>query len=132
MTPVGSLEQPATDNDTTALLCSTAGLYDASTTELLDEPREAAMPEAGDSCDENSPADARAADFRDCSPEYLALQRRFAEARNHFVILPAGNRSRLYQGLKRLLDIVGALFFIVLFSPILLVTYVVLAITSKC
>ncbi len=131
MTPVGSLEQPTTDNDTTAMLGSAAESYNASPTALLDEPGEAFTPAAGDSCNDNSPASAQAADFRDCSPEYLALQRRFAEARNHFVILPAGNRSRPYQAMKRLLDIVGALFFIALFSPILLVTYVVLAITTK-
>lgn len=131
MTPVGSLEQPTTDNDTTALLGSTAGLFDASPTELLDEPREAVATVAYDPCDDNSPASAGAAKFGECSPEYRTLQRRFAEARNHFVILPAGNRSRLYLGMKRLLDILGAVFFIACFSPILLVTYVVLSITTK-
>lgn len=143
MTPVGFLEQPATENDTSALLGSATETYAPSPTELLDEPRESATREASDPCDDNSPANgranatehssdpARAADLRDCSTAYRALERRFAKARNHFVILPAGNRSRLYLGMKRLLDIVGALFFIALFSPILLVTYVVLTMTTK-
>ena len=143
MTPVESLEQPATENDTSALFDSATGLYEPSPTELLDEPREPARRDGSGPCDDGSSSSARAAatdrpidpvsaaDLRDCSSAYRALERRFAEARNHFVILPAGNRSRLYVGLKRLLDIVGALFFIVLFSPILLVTYVVLTITTK-
>ena len=143
MTPVGSLEQPATENDTSALVGSATGLYAPSLAELFDEPCDAATHQECGQCDDDSLASAnaaateqasdpaRAADCGDCSPEYRALQRRFAEARNHFVILPAGNRSRPYQAMKRLLDIVGALFFIALFSPILLVTYVVLAITTK-
>jgi lipopolysaccharide/colanic/teichoic acid biosynthesis glycosyltransferase len=143
MTPVESLEQPATDHDASSLLASTSDGYDRSSTGLLDEPRESSNGGSSDEFEAIPPApshDAQpaastengsAADPRDCSAAYRALERRFAEARNHFVILPAGNRSRLYLGMKRLLDIVGAIFFIILFSPFLLVTYVVLSITTK-
>lgn len=39
---------------------------------------------------------------------------------------PAGNRSQAYQVAKRAFDICGAVFFLLLFSPIMLVTFVAL------
>lgn len=48
-----------------------------------------------------------------------------------YVVIPAGNRSIAYQTIKRTFDIVGALLLLIAFSPIMLVTFVVLAITTK-
>jgi lipopolysaccharide/colanic/teichoic acid biosynthesis glycosyltransferase len=44
---------------------------------------------------------------------------------------PIGNRSLVYLGVKRLLDLVGALACLILFAPIMLTTYVVLFITTR-
>ncbi|MDA7978019.1 MAG: sugar transferase [Pirellulales bacterium] len=61
------------------------------------------------------------------------LQRQLVDALTDGAPLvgPAGNRSRSYQAVKRGLDVVGALFFIVLFSPIMLATYITLLITTR-
>jgi lipopolysaccharide/colanic/teichoic acid biosynthesis glycosyltransferase len=48
-----------------------------------------------------------------------------------FKVHPSGNRQLAYQACKRLLDIVGALVLIVAFSPIMLVTFLVLMITTR-
>ena len=47
------------------------------------------------------------------------------------IVGPAGNLSWSYRVTKRLLDVAGALVLIVLLSPILLVTFLVLCITTK-
>jgi lipopolysaccharide/colanic/teichoic acid biosynthesis glycosyltransferase len=47
------------------------------------------------------------------------------------LIEPMGNRNRWYLALKRVADIVGALVLVVLLSPILLATLLVLTITTK-
>ncbi|MBS0209492.1 MAG: sugar transferase [Planctomycetes bacterium] len=47
------------------------------------------------------------------------------------LVSPGGNRASSYQMVKRGLDIVGALAAIVLFSPIMLVTFAVLMVTTR-
>jgi lipopolysaccharide/colanic/teichoic acid biosynthesis glycosyltransferase len=47
------------------------------------------------------------------------------------VVAPEGNRSAGYVRVKRALDVAGALLLLVLFSPILLTTYLVLLITTR-
>jgi len=47
------------------------------------------------------------------------------------LVPPDGNRSRIYQLGKRLFDMCGALALVVLFSPVLLATLVLLTITTK-
>jgi lipopolysaccharide/colanic/teichoic acid biosynthesis glycosyltransferase len=47
------------------------------------------------------------------------------------VVAPEGNRSAWYSGVKRGLDVAGALFLLVLFWPILLTTYLVLWFTTR-
>jgi len=47
------------------------------------------------------------------------------------IVAAEGNVSLVYRGCKRAIDIFGALLGIVLFSPILLVTFVLLTITTK-
>lgn len=47
------------------------------------------------------------------------------------VIRPEGNLHRGYQAAKRALDIVGAIVGLVLFSPIMLTTLIILTITTK-
>lgn len=47
------------------------------------------------------------------------------------IVSPQGNRALAYRATKRALDIVGALGLLILLSPILLVTLVVLTITTK-
>lgn len=47
------------------------------------------------------------------------------------VVAPEGNRSVWYSGVKRGLDVAGALILLVLFSPILLTTYLVLWFTTR-
>ncbi len=47
------------------------------------------------------------------------------------IVEPLGNQSRVYLALKRTGDIVGALLLIVLLSPILFTTLLVLSITTK-
>jgi len=60
-------------------------------------------------------------------PVSLALNR-FCEGRT--LIGPLGNRSQSYLAAKRAFDIVGAVGLILLFSPILLVTFLLLSITT--
>ena len=47
------------------------------------------------------------------------------------IVGPAGNRSALYLGAKRLLDVVGALALLSVLGPIMLATYVVLLFTTR-
>lgn len=47
------------------------------------------------------------------------------------MVRASGNRSTSYQALKRATDIVGALFFLVLFSPLMLTVLVLLTVTTK-
>jgi lipopolysaccharide/colanic/teichoic acid biosynthesis glycosyltransferase len=47
------------------------------------------------------------------------------------VVAPEGNRSAWYSTAKRTLDVTGALVLLVLFSPILLTTYLVLLFTTR-
>jgi lipopolysaccharide/colanic/teichoic acid biosynthesis glycosyltransferase len=49
----------------------------------------------------------------------------------HFIILPAGNRSRFYLFTKRALDLIGAVVALVLLSPIMLAALLVLVVTTK-
>lgn len=44
---------------------------------------------------------------------------------------PTGNRSPIYLGLKRLLDVVGAVACLILFAPIMFTTYVALLVTTR-
>jgi len=44
---------------------------------------------------------------------------------------PAGNRTAKYRSIKRAADIIGALTFLVLFSPVLIATYAVLFLTTR-
>lgn len=46
-------------------------------------------------------------------------------------VRPSGNRSRAYLALKRTTDVVGALFFLVLFAPLMLAVLAVLTVTTK-
>lgn len=48
-----------------------------------------------------------------------------------YVLIPAGNRHRRYQALKRAFDIAGALFLLMLLGPLMLATYVVLWFSTK-
>jgi len=50
---------------------------------------------------------------------------------NKPLVSPLGNRSLGYLAAKRLFDVVGAVLFIVLFSPIMLTTLLLLTITTK-
>lgn len=61
------------------------------------------------------------------------LQRQLAEALaiGAPVVGPAGNRTQAYQVAKRAFDVFGALFFIALFSPIMLATWAVLMFTTR-
>lgn len=47
------------------------------------------------------------------------------------LLIEAGNASRLYQCVKRTTDVAGAIVLLVLFSPIMLVTLIALAITTQ-
>lgn len=47
------------------------------------------------------------------------------------IVVAEGNRSRVYLAVKRVLDIVGAISLIILLSPIMLLTLIVLTITTK-
>jgi lipopolysaccharide/colanic/teichoic acid biosynthesis glycosyltransferase len=58
----------------------------------------------------------------------LALER-FRQGQN--IIEPLGNQSRLYNAIKRGADIVGAVLLIIVLSPILLTTLLILTITTK-
>ncbi|MGD9644788.1 MAG: sugar transferase [Pirellulales bacterium] len=103
----------------------------------MQPPAENAAPES--SCDEaarqvisiREPIGMPTEEQRRCSAAYRELEKRFAHAKDGYVILPAGNRSLIYQSLKRLLDLIGAVCLILLFSPILLATYIVLSTTTK-
>jgi lipopolysaccharide/colanic/teichoic acid biosynthesis glycosyltransferase len=48
-----------------------------------------------------------------------------------YVLVPAGNRHRGYQLLKRAGDIAGALVLLILLGPVMLVTYLLLLVTTK-
>ena len=61
-------------------------------------------------------------------PVSLALER---FKHGGYLVDPQGNRNRAYLAVKRLLDIVGALVAIVLFSPFLIGAFVVLLFTTK-
>lgn len=144
MTPVGSLEVSQTNNATEPAAADSSLLGGRSAVGLVDEAID--LPPSDGCCSGASPAAALNVinrppqadrghevddDARQGSAAYHSLAKRFAHARNAYVILPAGNRSRAYLAVKRLLDIAGAVCFILLFSPVLLVTYVVLSITTK-
>ncbi|NQT15714.1 MAG: sugar transferase, partial [Planctomycetes bacterium] len=58
-----------------------------------------------------------------------AIAAQFAAGRP--IVGPAGNRSALYLGAKRLLDIVGALALLTVLGPIMLATHVVLLFTTR-
>jgi lipopolysaccharide/colanic/teichoic acid biosynthesis glycosyltransferase len=141
MTPVASLANPEVDYANAPAAADANSRLAASSVGLVDDPTEpAGSGKAGNDFLPTSNANGAASqqpqrvhadDARDCSAAYRELEKRFAHAKNHYVILPAGNRSWLYLSIKRLLDIVGALLGIALFSPILLITYVVLSITTK-
>ena len=60
-------------------------------------------------------------------PVSLALERFRA---GEELVAPLGNRSRVYLAAKRLFDICGSLCLIVALSPILMVTFIVLAIAK--
>jgi lipopolysaccharide/colanic/teichoic acid biosynthesis glycosyltransferase len=47
------------------------------------------------------------------------------------LVAPAGNRARAYLIAKRAIDVIGGLALLVLFSPVLLVTMLILTITTK-
>jgi lipopolysaccharide/colanic/teichoic acid biosynthesis glycosyltransferase len=51
--------------------------------------------------------------------------------KGHEIVLPEGNRSRSYLLAKRAFDVVGGLALVVLLSPIMLVTFATLAVTTK-
>lgn len=61
-------------------------------------------------------------------PVSLALEKL---RRGEAFVAPLGNRNHLYLAAKRAFDFVGALALIVLFSPILIVTFLVLMVTTK-
>jgi lipopolysaccharide/colanic/teichoic acid biosynthesis glycosyltransferase len=46
-------------------------------------------------------------------------------------VAPDGNRAWIYQSLKRSIDIVGAVVALILFSPIMLVSFAILMVTTK-
>src|ERR1700760_1997020 len=46
-------------------------------------------------------------------------------------VAPDGNRAWIYQSLKRATDIAGALVALVCFSPIMLVSFLILMVTTK-
>lgn len=93
----------------------------AATTAELSPPSEAppaeAMPEAA----------LEAPELIRSHPWY-SQRRRGSQA---YVILPAGNRSRLYLAIKRVCDIAGALVLLSLAWPVMLATYVILWVTTK-
>ncbi len=62
---------------------------------------------------------------------YLQQQLGEALAMGAPLVGPAGNRSHVYQAAKRAFDIAGALFFLVLFSPIMVATWVALMFTTR-
>lgn len=64
-------------------------------------------------------------------PNKSELPTRPCSATEQVLIRPAGNRSPLYRFLKRVGDIVGALLLLVLLSPILITTFLVLCLTTK-
>jgi len=64
----------------------------------------------------------------DDPPMSLALER-FRQG--GLLIDPLGNQSKLYLAAKRAFDIAGAIVLIVLLSPILITTYLVLSITTR-
>lgn len=47
------------------------------------------------------------------------------------LVAPAGNRSPAYLFTKRVIDLVGGLLFLILLSPLLIATFVVLTVTTK-
>jgi len=47
------------------------------------------------------------------------------------IVRPEGNRSAWYRGVKRALDVLGAAILLLLFSPIMLTTYLVLWLTTR-
>lgn len=48
-----------------------------------------------------------------------------------YLIIPAGNRHAIYRLAKRAADLLGGLVLLALFGPVMLVTWIVLAITTK-
>lgn len=67
------------------------------------------------------------------TPEQTPL-RKFSEKRRGtqaFVILPSGNRSRLYQGAKRAFDLSAASVLLACAAPVMLAVYVILWFTTK-
>lgn len=56
---------------------------------------------------------------------------RFTAPLHYWQVSQDGNRSRTYQFAKRAIDIVGAVMLLVLLSPILVVTLVILGITTR-
>lgn len=58
----------------------------------------------------------------------LALER-FRQGQ--LIVEPLGNQSRLYSAVKRAADIVGAVMLIIVLSPILLTTLLILTVTTK-
>jgi lipopolysaccharide/colanic/teichoic acid biosynthesis glycosyltransferase len=61
-------------------------------------------------------------------PVSIALQKL---ERGEPFVAPLGNRHRAYLAVKRIFDFVGAVALIVLFSPILIVTFCLLTLTTK-
>ena len=68
------------------------------------------------------------------SPERVVVQRRVPAAvrAEATAIPPEGNRTTLYQAAKRASDLVGGLAALVLLSPVMLTTFVVLCVTTRC